>query len=200
MTSDADNIIGLYQRHGLAWAEARGTRLIEGAWLERFRALLPAHATVLDLGCGSGEPVARYLIEHGCHLTGIDTSPPLIELCQLAFPSEDWRIADMRTVSLERTFNGILAWDSFFHLCPDDQRALFAVFRIHSSSRAALMFTSGPSEVVAMGTFAGELLYHASLDPDEYRALLDANGFDVVGHVREDPDCGGRTVWLARLR
>jgi len=48
-----------------------------------------------------------------------------------------------------------------------------------------------------MGSFAGEPLYHASLDRDEYRALLNANGFDVVAHVAEDPTCGRRTVWLA---
>jgi hypothetical protein len=37
-------------------------------------------------------------------------------------------------------------------------------------------------------------LYHASLDPAEYRSLLDRNGFDVVSHVVEDPDCGGHTI------
>jgi SAM-dependent methyltransferase len=103
MTSAADNIIGLYQRHGRAWAQDRGNRLVEGAWLDRFRDLLSASASILDLGCGSGEPIGRYFIEHGCHLTGIDSSPPLIELCQRSFPSEDWRIADMRTLSIQHT-------------------------------------------------------------------------------------------------
>jgi len=200
MTSDADNIIRLYQRHGRAWAEARSNQLFEAAWLDRFRALLPVQASILDLGCGSGEPIGRYLIEHGCHLTGIDSSPPLIELCQQSFPSEDWLIADMRALSIERTFNGILAWDSFFHLCPEDQRRMFAVFRKQSAPRAALMFTSGTSHGIAMGTLGGEPLYHASLDPDEYRALLEAHGFDVVAHVVEYPTFGGRTIWLAQLR
>ena len=63
---------------------------------------------------------------------------------------------------------------------------------------AALMFTSGPRAGVAMGTFEGEPLYHASLDPDDTRALLAANGFALVTHVPEDPACGGHTVWLAR--
>jgi len=30
--------------------------------------------------------------------------------------------------------------------------------------------------------------------------LLDAQGFEVVSHVAEDQECGGRTIWLARLR
>jgi SAM-dependent methyltransferase len=200
MRSEADNIIGLYQRHGLAWAQDRGNRLVEAAWLDRFRALLPAPASILDLGCGFGEPIGRYFIEHGCQVTGIDSSPPLIELCQRSFPGHHWRIADMRALSLEQTFNGILAWDSFFHLCPEDQREMFPIFRKHAALRAALMFTSGPSHGIAMGSLRGESLYHASLDAVEYRALLDTSGFDVVDHVIEDPHCGGRTVWLAQLR
>ena len=59
------------------------------------------------------------------------------------------------------------------------------------------MFTSGPAEGSAVGELEGEPLYHGSLDPDEYRILLDSAGFRVVNHVAEDPSCGSRTVWLA---
>ena len=62
------------------------------------------------------------------------------------------------------------------------------------------MFTSGPRDGEAMGTYRGKPLYHASLDPDEYRALLDEHGFHVVSHVLEDPSIGGHTIWPARLR
>lgn len=200
MTSEADRIVGLYQRHGRAWAALRGNRLGEGAWLERFAALIPAASEILDLGCGSGEPIARWLIERGHALTGVDTAPALIGLCRERFPGHDWRVGDMRTLALGRSFGGLIAWDSFFHLAHDDQRRMFGVFRAHAAPGAALMFTSGPAHGEAIGEFAGEPLYHASLDPDEYRALTDESGFDVVAHVAEDRDCAGRTVWLARRR
>jgi SAM-dependent methyltransferase len=199
MNSDADRIIGLYQRHARAWAQDRGNRLIERAWLDRFRALLPAGASVLDIGCGSGEPIARYLVGQGCNVTGVDSSPELIALCTASFPDLAWHVADMRTLALERRFDGMLAWDSFFHLCPDDQRRMFPIFRQHAGPRAALMFTSGPAHGEAIGSYKREPLYHASLDAAEYRALLNANGFEVVAHVVEDPDCGRHTIWLAQL-
>ena len=60
------------------------------------------------------------------------------------------------------------------------------------------MFTSGPSHGVTLGMLEGETLYHASLDPGEHRRLLHEHGFTTVGHVAEDPACGGHTVWLAR--
>jgi hypothetical protein len=106
----------------------------------------------------------------------------------------------MRTVSLAKVFQGILAWDSFFHLDQDDQRQMFSRFQAHAAPGAALMFTSGPLHGEAIGLLQGEPLYHASLDAAEYRDLLEEQGFAVVATVAEDQDCGGRTVWLAQLR
>ncbi|MBW8281962.1 MAG: class I SAM-dependent methyltransferase, partial [Rhizobium sp.] len=167
-------------------------------WLDRFAANLAKGASVLDIGCGSGDPMAADLLARGLAVTGVDSSETLIGLCRQRLPSGDWRVADMRTLSLGRTFDALLAWHSFFHLTPDEQRAMFPVFAAHSADGAMLMFTSGPAEGVAIGTFQGEPLYHASLDLNEYRLLLRENGFAIVDHVAEDPDCGGATVWLAR--
>ena len=122
----------------------------------------------------------------------------MIAMAEGHFEGGDWRVADMRTLSLDRPFAGILAWDSFFHLSPDDQRRMFPIFRAHAAPGAPLMFTSGPKFGVAMGVLEGEPLYHASLDPEEYRALLGQNGFVEQAHVVEDPTCGNRTLWLAR--
>lgn len=171
---------------------------MEAAWLARFLGLLPQHPAVLDIGCGSGEPIGRYLIEQACEVTGVDSAPEMIALCAENFPQQSWRVADMRSLSLGRRFDGILAWDSFFHLCQDDQRAMFPIFRKHAAPRAALMFTSGPGDGEAIGSLEGEPLYHASLDGAEYRDLLARNGFAVVAHAVEDPACGGHTVWLAQ--
>ncbi|GGG25124.1 hypothetical protein [Chelatococcus composti] len=57
--------------------------------------------------------------------------------------------------------------------------------------------TSGPAQGEALGIFEGDPLYRASLDGAEYEALLAAAGFRVLGHVVDDPSCGGHTAWLA---
>jgi SAM-dependent methyltransferase len=199
-SEEAAAITDLYQRKASVWIESRArTGLFEKPWLDRFRALLPPAGAILDLGCGSADPMAAYLIGLGHPVTGVDSSPAMIETCRERFPAQDWIVADMRTLALRRTFSGILAWDSFFHLGYDDQRRIFPIFRAHAAPAAALMFTSGPVHGEAIGSFAGEPLYHASLDPAEYRSLLERNGFRVVSHVAEDPDCGGHTIWLAQF-
>ena len=198
MDDHAAKIANLYERHAAAWDSARGKNLFERAWLDRFRALLPAGGKILDLGCGAGEPIARYFIEAGCRVTGGDSSPAMITLCRKRFPDAQWINADMRQLKLADRFDGILAWDSFFHLSHEDQAAMFPVFAEHAATGPALMYTSGRDHGVAMGTFEGEPLYHASLDPAEYRRLLAANGFEVAAQVFDDPGCGGHSIWLAR--
>jgi SAM-dependent methyltransferase len=102
--------------------------------------------SILDIGCGSAQPIAGYLIGKGYDVTGVDTSPGLIGLCRSRFPQQNWLVADMRQLSLSWCYTGLLAWDSFFHLCPDDQRRMFPIFGRHAAPGAALMFISGPSE------------------------------------------------------
>lgn len=198
-----DRIVGLYEDHaaeldrqrrrGLTEAELMDGAwmehaFMEKAWLDRFLAVLPAGGSILDIGCGSGQPVARYMFGRGYAVTGIDSSPSLIALARGRFPAGKWIVADM------------IAWHSFFHLSQADQRRMFAHFAAHAAPGAALMFTSGPEHGEAIGEWMGEALYHASLDAGEYRELLDKHGFDVVAHRANDPDCGGATVWLAQDR
>lgn len=195
----AQKIIQIYQKYGRDWTELRGDYLYEKAWLDHFLALLPAtDASVLDLGCGSGHPIAAYLIENGCQVTGGDRSEVMLEMARESFPEQTWINVDMRHFRFDQQFDGILAWDSFFHLTPDDQREMFAQFSAHAKLGAALMFTSGPSHGEAIGEMFGEPLYHASLDAEEYRALLAQYGFDVVKMVAEDAECTGHTVWLSK--
>lgn len=193
-----DKIVDLYERNAAAWAEMRGTWLQEKAWLDTFTVTIPVGGAILDLGCGNGEPIARELIARGFALTGVDSSPSLIAMAAERFPDAEWQVADMRTLDLDRRFDGLIAWHSFFHLHPEDQRPMFARFATHLKAGGVLMFTSGPGHGEAIGEWQSEPLYHGSLAPEEYRGLLDAAGFETLHHKVSDPDCGGATVWIAR--
>lgn len=195
----AAQIVGLYRRHAVAWTKARGTRFAEGVWLDRSCAVLDLGGDVLDIGCGSGVPITRHLCRRGYIVTGVDSAPEMVAMFEKNVRGQPAFVAAMRDLKLERRYAGILGWDSFFHLSPADQRRMIAIFRAHAAPGAALMFTSGTHEGTAIGELEGEPLYHASLSQTEYRAHLSAYGFQLLQHVVEDPECGRRTIWLARL-
>lgn len=195
----ADNITDLYHNHAASWVRLRGSNLIERSWLDRFLASMPEGGReVLDLGCGSGRPIAEYLIENTCQITGVDGAGALIDIARTNFPEQTWIVADMRNLPSLGQFHGLLAWHSLFHLRPEEQRPMFVTFGRLCCPGTPLMFTSGTELGEAIGIFEGQPLYHGSLDSDEYRALLQSNGFDLIQHVENDPTCGGANVWLAR--
>ena len=187
----------LYDRYAHAFDRDRGRSLMERPYLDAITSRVASGGMMLDLGCGAGEPIARHLMEAGYEVTGVDAAPSMIAICRERFPQSTWIEADMRTLALHRRFDAIIAWDSFFHLDQDEQRAMFPIFGRHISPGGLLLFTSGPEAGVATGELYGEDLFHASLAPDEYRALLASAGFRVLRFTPEDPDCGGHTVWLA---
>jgi SAM-dependent methyltransferase len=199
MTNLASRIIGHYEKHAIGWdSDRQNSGWNDQVWHDLFIESLPAGARVLDLGCGSGRPVAQHMKECGLRVTGVDSSPTMISLCRSRLPDHEWIVADMRRLSLGRRFDGILAWDSFFHLDHDNQRRMFAVFDEHASAGTVLMFNTGPEHSEAVGSYRGDPLYHASLASTEYVALVNGIGFQVIDHAANDVRAGGRTVWLCK--
>lgn len=193
-----DTILSTYDAVAAEWDRLRDRTLFERRHLDRMLTHAPGRR-VLDLGCGTGRPIAQYLIDRRCHVTGVDGAPAMIDLFRRNVPGAEAIVADMRRLELGESFDAILAWDSFFHLSPDDQRAMIPVFAAHAAERGILMFTAGPRAGEPVGDFAGHSLYHASLDPEDYRTALGELGFTVIDVTYEDPEAEGHTVFLARL-
>ena len=199
---DAANLIAAhYERHALSWdADRRAAHWTDKPFIERFLSFLPRGATVLDLGCGGGSPVALHMVAQGFRVTGVDSSPTLISLCRTRMPDQEWIVGDMRSLDLGRRFQGILAWDSFFHLRHQEQQTMFKIFAVHAAPATILMFNAGFDHGEAVGSYRGDPLYHASLDASEYQASLTDFGFELLEHSINDPAKGGRIFWLARSR
>jgi 2-polyprenyl-3-methyl-5-hydroxy-6-metoxy-1,4-benzoquinol methylase len=185
-----DRITDPYERERSGFAER--------TWIERLTLPLPRGAAILDLGCGGGEPIARYLVDHGFTITGVDNAATMIDLARTRFPRQRWLQADMRKLVLDDRFEGAVAWNSLFHLPRDDQDAMIVRIASWLKPGGRLLFNTGPAQGEAAGTTRGDPPWHASLDPAACRAAFTRAGLVEMAHVAEDPACGGQTVWLAR--
>jgi SAM-dependent methyltransferase len=188
----------VYERQAGAFDAQRSRTLVERVWLERFAAAISAGGTVLDLGCGGGEPVGRWLIDNGFAVTGIDFAEPMLAIARQRWPAGDWRCHDMRHLELDETFAGVVAWDSLFHLTPDEQEECLPRVCSHVEQGGALLASVGPRRAEVDGRVGPEPVYHGSLSPARYSDLLERSGLRLVRFVAEDPDCGNRSVLLAR--
>lgn len=190
------DILPTYQAVAWHWDRDRNLRLFERPALDGAIALAPG-GTALDLGCGSGRPVARYLRARGLRVLGVDGAGAMCALYRRHLHGPVL-CRDMRTLALGRRFDLILGWNSFFHLNAADQRAMFAVFAAHARPGAALILTTGPRAGEAVGRVADRPVYHASLAPRDYAQAMRRHGFDPVWFRPEWGRLLGHSVWLAR--
>lgn len=189
---------GIYERQAGRFDAERPKVLYERRWLDQLLTLVGPQGRILDLGCGGGDPIAAYMMTRGYEVVGVDASEAMLAIARSRFPEGDWRRADMRRLDLGEAFDGIVAWDSFFHLMPEEQRNALGLLAGHMKVGAALLLTVGHEAGEVTGWVGGEPVYHASLAPSEYYAILDGLGVEVVEFVPEDPTCDGHTVLLAR--
>lgn len=199
MKNDKNNVYKVYEKIANWMDENRSRTLFEKPYLDKVISYLKPGAKILDLGCGTGEPIGKYFLDAGFSVTGLDGSSKMLEIAKARCPNIKFILADMRTFHLNEKFDCIIAWHSFFHLPKADQRKMFEKFSAHLNNHGVLLFTSGPQEGEVWSDNGGEFLYHASLSPEEYKKVLDQNGFKVIDHKISDPKCGGATVWLANL-
>ena len=189
--------IDVYEKHASAWDEQRPTVFFEKKWIDRFIACLPPGGEVLDVGCGSGIPIAQYLLKQNFQVTGVDAAPAMVKISSSRFPQGKWLVMDIRSLHLPQKFDGIVGWDSFFHLDQAEQRLALDVFCRHLKQNGALLLTIGDKPGEVLGTVDGQQVYHASLDPTEYKEILTSAGFTDVTMVLCDKDCGDHSVLLA---
>lgn len=71
---------------------------------------------LLDVGCGTGRDAACWA-RHGWQVTGLDSSPRMVEHAARRCPRGRFSVADMRAFSFDRGFDVITCLDSAFLYC-----------------------------------------------------------------------------------
>ena len=76
---------------------------------------------VLDAGCGFGR-VGIELHHRGVEVVGVDLDPDLIERARRRAPDLDWRLGDLATMELGRTFSVVVAAGNVIGFVDPDRR------------------------------------------------------------------------------
>ncbi|MBJ6764562.1 class I SAM-dependent methyltransferase [Myxococcaceae bacterium JPH2] len=160
-------------------------------------ASLPTGASVLDIGCGTGLPLTRVLLELGCQVTGVDSSRELVARFQANFPHVPVLCAPIQSCVLqERSFDAAVAWGVLFHLSHEEQEQAIAQVARALKSGAAFLFTSGDTHGSIDGApMNGVPFRYHSYSIDGYRDLLRAYGLTLdATHA----DSGANRYFLSR--
>lgn len=175
-----------------AWHIANRQQHIGIEEVEKFTALLQAGATILDLGCGHGLPMSKYLVEKGYDVYAIDNSQQLIAAYKINFPGVPVACEDIQDSSLfNKQFHGIIAYGVLFFLSEEDQKTV-----LHNISKALLpngllLFTASKESIIGISTMAELEFPYISLGLEQY-----VNALRGMSLVSAYPDAWDNFVYL----
>lgn len=192
-------------------ANFRGQNYVDKvlAYVDRILVELPRGSTVLDLGCGTGIPISRYVVQRGFHLVGVDESKKMLEIAQREVPEGEFIQADMVEVEFDNKFAAIVAWDSAFHVERKHHSALYHKLAKSLDTGGRLLLSVGGSTSVdstsddlAAEGFTSELFGHTFFysghEPTVARKLLEAAGFEIELWEIDDQSSRGHIAVIAR--
>jgi SAM-dependent methyltransferase len=156
----------------------RDVQLAEGAWLIQ---QLPEHARVLDLGCGSGLPTAKQLLDAGVEVVGIDESNAMLELARQQAPGGEYLHQDLRELDQLGEFDAVVAFFALLMLPRSDIPALLESVRGHLRGPKLLLVSMvhGDFDFFPIN-FLGAQTSVSAYPPDKLRDVVTAAGYEVL--------------------
>jgi SAM-dependent methyltransferase len=179
-TGQAEAFDAIGDRYDEAFPHKEG-QVAGGKWLAE---QLPPGSHVLDLGCGTGLPTARQLVEAGHRVTGIDLSPEMVKLARENVPEGDFRRMDIADVEKQELgpFDGVAAFFSLLML--PRVEIPFALRMLHQQTRegAPLALSMVEADVDDFTLpFLGNTIRVSGYLRDELRRIVQDTGFEIVG-------------------
>ncbi len=159
-------------------------------------ALTPKKSHILDIGCGSGFPIADYFIKNNFSDTGIDGSHKLLNIAKNKCPKMHAIYGDIRTIEFNQTVDIIVEWWCLFHLPKSDHELMIDRFSQWLKPGGILHFTSGDSEFEGTNNnMLNQDLCFYSIDPIIYEQYLKKYGFEIL---LKESDQDQHLVWIAK--
>ncbi|MFX0006475.1 MAG: methyltransferase domain-containing protein [Promethearchaeota archaeon] len=149
--------------------------------LEEFASLLPKNAHVLDVGCGAGIPTAKFLINRGIKVTGIDLSDKMLSLARVNVPSAEFIKMDINQLKFEEnTYDGIVSVYTLFHVPRNNHIQIFKKFFEILKPGGILLINTGISESEGKSYFFGVPMFWSNYNPKTTLELVKKAGFSII--------------------
>jgi ubiquinone/menaquinone biosynthesis C-methylase UbiE len=169
-------------------------------WLGKLLDQLEPGSSVLDLGCGSGDP-ADVEIAKKHRITGVDISQTQIDLARQNVPRGHFLHGDASSIELPAaSFDAVISFYALEHIPREEHETILR--RIHQWLREEglllLSMEAGEYDDV-MGEWLGVPMFLSCFDPETTKRLVNAAGFELLETAIETQVEGSHEVpylWL----
>ncbi|QQG43588.1 MAG: class I SAM-dependent methyltransferase [Candidatus Daviesbacteria bacterium] len=159
-------------------------------YLEQLVKLLKPSAIVLDIGCGSGVPVDKYLVNKGFNVIGFDISEKQVELAKANVPKATFEVRDMSKLKEdEYKVDAVISFYAIFHTPREKHQDLFKKINSFLPQGGYILVTMGAGEYEGLEeNFHGTKMWWSHYGAEKNKEIVENAGFKIL---LDEIDIGG---------
>ena len=169
-------------------------------YLEKLAGLLKPGATVLDIGCGAGVPVDKFLAEKGFKVSGIDFSEKQIELARKNVPQANYEVRDMVKLKTgEYQADAVVSFYAISHTPRDNHLEIFRKMYSFLPQGGYILVTMGAGKWEGMEEdFHGTKMWWSHFGADKNIEIVKNAGFKIIFNEIDNSGDERHLITLAR--
>ncbi|WP_432937610.1 class I SAM-dependent methyltransferase [Kribbella sp. CA-253562] len=191
-----------YDALSARYDEAYGGESKYRDWIDRLTQRLDEGSRVLDIGCGSGIPLARELAGAGHAVTGVDLSEVQVCRARELVPQATFIQADAAALDFPpESFDAVVSLYMLIHLPQDEQQELLAKVARWLRPGGWFVCTTGQHEWTGVdGDWldSGVSMWWSHADADTNRAWIVRSGLTVEEQEFVPEGNSGHVLFWAR--
>lgn len=152
---------------------------------------VPEEGSILDLGCGTGEPFDRFMAEKGYSIKGVDLVEKHVHAARERVPDAEFIQGDFFDVDPEvKRFDAVVSFYAVFHLPREKHKELFEHMNSLLKDEGMLMITVGGDEMdrYVEEDWNGSEMVWSSYSQEKSKELVKESGFEIKETYEENSE------------
>ena len=142
---------------------------------------LGKNINILELGCGTGHPIAKEISPIANHYLGVDNSQSMLDEYLKNVPNANGTLMDMTKIEqLSGKWDFIFSWGAICHLPIELQKETMLAISKLLKSGGRFLFTGGKDAGECNGSVGKYTVYHYSMGKTAYAKYLMAQNMELI--------------------
>ncbi|MFO7794415.1 MAG: class I SAM-dependent methyltransferase [Candidatus Nanohaloarchaea archaeon] len=170
------------------YREGREIRPEEEELFQKLFDKLGSSGQILDLGCGTGLPFNRYIIDNGYDLIGVDIAEKHVEKARENVPEAEIVQGDFFEVDIDnKSLNAVVSFYAIFHIPREEHRELFEQINDWLKPEGYILVTVASTEMENLKeSWNGAEIQWSSYEGTKTLEIIEESGFEIIETYEED--------------
>ena len=151
--------------------------------ISKFTRIVPKDSKILDLGCGAGVPISKFLADTGYIVTGVDFADGMLKLARKNVPKARFVKMDITNLKFKPdSFDGAVSFYAIIHIPREKHSRIYKLLHKILRPQAIILLNASGTDTWEEFTdnYMGVPMFWSFYNPKKTLGIIRNEGFKIL--------------------